>query len=317
MLSRHVGDGPFAGPGLALALGLGLLAACAPTDGEAGKDGSEGEPETGDPDSGGVALVPLEPEWDAAAVQSAVLSSLAFGLPEPITMRDWLFDLLHIWEGDWAEVSCPSTVPIVGDGEVHTSSLVGCSSDTYTLNGGWIYDEEILPDGDVLSGSGLFTVTGAYTGGLTFRLGGSIFLRYWTTETSQHSVFKIGGTFEDPTHSGWLGRGVSSGLEFEGEVDAGGLVNTRLVGSLGVAGEDFLYFEGVTMDQDICGGLPIGTVLVRDPSTLWLEMEFLDTCDPCATLMNGDEAMGEVCVGGAIQQAAVDALSLVPEEVPW
>ncbi len=297
---------------------LGLAIACFSCAPESPRDSTQPEAqETGDTGYEAIDVPTLTPTWGPDEVELAFSDVLSSGLPEPVTMRDWLFDLLHIWDGTWADVTCPSTTPTVGEGEVHSTALAGCTGELYALNGGWIYDEELNPENGHLLASGLFTLTGEYTSGVQFSLGGSFYLGSWDDSGSLHNIFKLGGTFEEPTQPGWLGRGVSSGVELEGSVQDGELQSAKLVGALGVGDESFVYFDEVVFDSQNCSGLPRGTVLIRDPSTLWLTMVFPETCSSCATLSYDGAELGEVCMGDALSRAVLDTLSLEPEEVPW
>lgn len=289
-----------------------LLVACAPADSDKETPGSPDAPADSGLDSGLGGDVPdLEPSWTATELEAAVVAALAYGLPEPMTMRRWFFDIAHISDGTYDEVDCPSVPPTVDETGIDAMWLGSCSSDEYTLNGGWIYSEETDPETGRLLGTGLYTLTGEYPDGTEIVAGGSFYLSWEAVTGGTHSNLKLGGTFHDPTEMGWLGQGVSSGVELEGEI-VNGTASAEIDGSVGIGDEDFLYFDNVLFRSEHCGTLPYGSLLVRDPSSVWITVEFDETCPTCGAATWGDQELGEVCVAEELYEAVHGALDLKP-----
>ena len=264
-------------------------------------------------DSGADTAGPLQltPVWGPDEVKAALDEVLAQGLPEPFTMRSWFFDISHISDGTYAERDCPSQNPTITETEIHSYWANVCSSDEYSLNGGWYYDESYDRSAMNMLAYGLYSMRGTWASGERIVTGGSFYMSWEASEEGTRSVLKLGGTFQDEKEDGWLGAGISSGIELAGELN-GSVMRANLRGSLGVAGESFVQFDDVFIDTNACPTGITRDIRVRDPSTIWLRVSFGDTCSECGTLSWGDEELGEVCVADSVRSAVRAAMEMRP-----
>lgn len=290
-----------AGAALIAAL-LGQLAACTPEETPTDSD-TAAVTDTGE-------ALSLVATWTMAEAEAALLDGMGRGLPDPATVNDWFFGLIQR-----EETMSPECYTITGDeDEGWVSEWQGeCTSeDGYAFLGGWLYRDEadfsetsssrdmrllasfhvVDPEGQVTTGGGEMTMT---------------------TMTALPDAYSInvdmGGIYEAPDQTGWLGDGVGTGFSLDASRGPEGLLGT-LDGGLTHDDELTLYFDEISWSA-ACGEVPMGTIRIRDPSSLWYYYDFGETCDGCASVTLQGEALGQSCIGDDIYQSIQAALDRI------
>ena len=293
-------------------LGWLLASACAalpdpPTGGDPADTGSDTGATTGEVSwEGQDDWDPSAPDWDSAQVEQQVTNFLSKGLPSPVAPTAIMDDLVRrIYEeeapGYLTVKSSPTSLICEYEGE-------GTLSDHTEYSGGWIFSEVLVPLGDDVEQLQIhllasFSITDPDQ--VVFELGGLIdgtVNRY--SGNLVDTSYKIGGLWTYPASDSWLSEDMSSGIQLQ-------MAGTREVykGTLsgGISGDVILYAQDIVFDSQICDSLPVGSLLVRDPTTWWHTIGLTDDCTGCGRVTWGGEDLGEACVGEAIRDAALTA----------
>ncbi len=238
-------------------------------------------------ESGGAELFQRpEPAWSAAEVDQELAALLAWGLPWPATVLQAMPTLMGGSDG-----SCPQM------NGANMETLIGCTSQTgWYYQGVSIYSEQ--PSGWVLMGD----FYGVDPQGNRAVGGGMIGLQQQQQGNAAVQVAFFTGTWGYPPVEGWLGQTPSASLWIEA-AEEGGQRQARIFGGYGIDGI-YASFDQVTLSSDRCGGAPQGSMSLRDPSGYWYQIVFDPACSGCATLLWGEEEMGEVCpdLAGALER---------------
>lgn len=238
-------------------------------------------------ESGGAELFQRpEPAWSAAEVDQELAALLAWGLPWPAAVLQAMPTLMGGSDG-----SCPQM------NGANMETLIGCTSQTgWYYQGVSIYSEQ--PSGWVLMGD----FYGVDPQGNRAVGGGMIGLQQQQQGNAAVQVAFFTGTWGYPPVEGWLGQTPSASLWIEA-AEEGGQRQARIFGGYGIDGI-YASFDQVTLSSDRCGGAPQGSMSLRDPSGYWYQIVFDPACSGCATLLWGEEEMGEVCpdLAGALER---------------
>ena len=238
-------------------------------------------------ESGGAELFQRpEPAWSAAEVDQELAALLAWGLPWPAAVLQAMPTLMGGSDG-----SCPQM------NGANMETLIGCTSQTgWYYQGVSIYSEQ--PSGWVLMGD----FYGVDPQGNRVVGGGMIGLQQQQQGNAAVQVAFFTGTWGYPPVEGWLGQTPSASLWIEA-AEEGGQRQARIFGGYGIDGI-YASFDQVTLSSDRCGGAPQGSMSLRDPSGYWYQIVFDPACSGCATLLWGEEEMGEVCpdLAGALER---------------
>lgn len=216
---------------------------------------------------------PLEPSWDAAALGDALDAALAAGLPQVDDVRTAYLAFFQ-----WADPICPGHDDYIDD-----LWLYGCWSEGYAFFSGvsehvddgddWFLFGDIQfidPAGGVLEAGGELTSTRTEDG-------------RWTRHLGTWGYSGAGG-FLDPGVSGLLDQTLTRSGGDQVEVD----------GAVGF-GDVSLRFGDFSTGGDCASGAS-GELAIRDPSGGWYDLDFGDSCAPCATAVFDERLdIGEVC----------------------
>lgn len=227
-------------------------------------------------------------------------------LPTPLHVREVYRDLMVHRQLD---PPCPPFKDPPDPEDPESSSWTGvwdadCETDEGAhFFGTAIYSEEVSEDpedaGHELAMLSSYEITDL--SGVKFTGGGSMAMDRHQLDGSLTVSSELGGTYSYPGADGWLDEGADTSLFVDGTLDE---VAARFTinGGVGWPGLD-LDFRQTEFSTASCGGLPSGTVRLRDPSGYWLALEFAD-CDPCAQAMFNDHDQGQACVGDEVAATA-------------
>jgi hypothetical protein len=223
--------------------------------------------------------------WDLATAQAHVDQFFAWGIPDPITVRDaFLSDL------SGRDSQCPEGVG------ASTTSFSGCTSQS-----GWTYtgSSTYVEDGQ----GGFSLAADIYVqdpAGPLFEGGGEV--SYMKERGGLGG--KLDGTWGMSGDSGWFGTDPSFALSIYVMESTG---SVRMIGGLTMDGTS-LNFDNYGYDVDCAG--PVGRFSLRDPSGWWYDADFGDSCSGCAPLTWGDESLGQLCAPIAPLQDVSGRLSV-------
>ena len=112
-------------------------------------------------------------------------------------------------------------------------------------------------------------------------------------EDSSSWGYELSGTWQFEGAPSWLDTGISADLLASGTL-LHGEHQIEIAGGLTLGGVS-VFFDDFSLDDEVCGGMPQGRMLVRDPSGGWFELWFGKTCDGCAEVWYTDDLLGTVC----------------------
>lgn len=251
------------------------------------------------------------PTWTLAQAEESLKIGLNRGILEPTPVQTWFLDLLDVRDFHDVAEDCPPYETAPDDNTVVLSNWEGnCDTGDVYIDGGWIFTEtDIATEADETTSTiALFSFVGGDASGRGFAGGGSL-SRTVRVATSGDVAFslKLGGTYQDDAADNWLLDGVDSSVEIEGTFGVDGL-NAVLDGGMGIGSDFAIFLSELTFNAATCGNNPSGAFWLRDPSTGWMNFDFGDTCDGCATVSFGDETMGTSCVGDVLYAASLTPL---------
>ena len=277
-----------------------LQLACAPpgAGGPAagGVGGGGSPPDTGSPFA---ELGPgPTPTWPPGAFGGTVDAALAGGIPHPHGLRVALAAAMDHAGGGCPRYEDPGTTTGLG-----TWFADGCAAGGWTYAGLAVFSERHGPDAWDFGGIASFEITDPQ--GAVF-IGGGDFGHERTVAPSGTITLDshIGGTYQAPWAGGWAAAGVDVGIWVAGQRGEGAAVTTVDGGLMGPEGA--LYFDGMTRDPAVCGGLPQGGLRLRDPSGGWYAVA-LAGCSGCGVVTWAGDPVGESCPGPTLS-AAFDSL---------
>jgi len=104
---------------------------------------------------------------------------------------------------------------------------------------------------------------------------------------------RIVGTWQSPTHDGWLGKENSLWLTQTISWTTADSWNLMLDGAYHLE-ETSLRFHQLNIGPECTGGQ--GRVDIRDPNGYWLQLHLKDDCSGCAEAFYNNESKGEACL---------------------
>ncbi len=257
--------------------------------------------------SGVDAWDPPAPDWGPAQVEAEISAVLAQGFPTPVpTALDFEAFIARVAAegapgGTGARIEAESIVAEY-DGE-------GSLQDGTTYEGGWIYTKATTPDpqGNLpVELRFLASFTLVDPDGLPYIRGGETRAHIvHTPDGSGEYFYKLGGRWSYPAADSWVGLDQSAAMEMKGTRTAAG---DALLLQGGIDGTLEVYVRDLTFDPAVCGGLPVGELLVRDPTWYWHTITLTDDCSGCGQAEWAGAAEGEVCVGDILVGAAKHAV---------
>lgn len=264
-------------------------------------------------DTGGAAEAgsPFAPDLPVATAEEAragMEAALRGGLPHAVAFAE-AYDRTAGDPGD----ECPGSLlpdedPMSGLGPWFTP---GCESDDGTRFEGDINDavsSETLADGGTcvvrrMAGEG--SVAGP-RGAVEFAGQLDMYVFRTADEHDPDAWASWSATFlgrflvED--QPGWLGLAEQAALT----VSWGGTDGPTVIdGGLGSEGHT-VYFDGVLLEEAACGIGSSGQLRLRDPTGFWWSLALDGGCEGCGRLSFEGTDHGEVCLDGALQDAALD-----------
>ena len=249
---------------------------------------SEEDPVAESAEDSGDAEVILRPDpaWNAEEVEGQLAKILGWGLPWPSTVLNSMPTLMAGSDGN-----CPQM------NGANMESLMGCTSQAgWYYQGVSIYSEQ--GSGWVLMGD----FYGVDPQGNRAVGGGMVGYQQQQQGNATVDVAFFTGTWGYAPVGGWLGQTPSASLWIE-QAEEGGQRQARIFGGYGIAGM-YASFDHVTLRGDVCDGVAQGSMSLRDPSGYWYQLIFDSECSGCASLMWGEEDLGQVCpdLAGALER---------------
>jgi hypothetical protein len=220
------------------------------------------------------------PQWTAEEVESRLISALAGGVPDPVTLIDSYFALIET-------ATTPDCPTFYGN---NMEALPGCRANDWYWGGVAVLVLEEQQSSMVAD----FYATRVNEGTgetLTYTGGGMTGIIHQANEEMRGGMV-VTGTWGYPESTGWLQSGISVNITvIIGPDDAS--PNT-LNGALGI-GDSYMSFLGMELDPGACA--PAGTLQLRDPSGYWYDLAFDASCGGCVEVFWGEESLGQSCQG--------------------
>lgn len=245
---------------------------------------------------------PPEAEWAPADLEAETEAVVARGFPSPnATAADFeAFIGVVVTE----RAAGAMGVRIEDDSMLAQHDGEGSLRDGTVYEGGWIYTKERRsdPNGVELQDFRFiasFTITDPDQ--VPYIRGGEIRTTVTRTPDGSGRFYSvIGGRWSYAPSDSWVGLDQSVAVDLQGERTPAG---DQVVLSGGLDGDVTLYVRDLTFDPGVCGGLPVGEVLLRDPTFYWHTITLTDDCTGCGEASWAGLSEGEVCIGDTLAVA--------------
>ena len=237
-------------------------------------------------------VAPNEPILDVDTIESRIHASFQKGLPSPISLRNLYGSFLSQRESWCPHMENPDST------NWHGVWFDDCSTlDGYSFWGTAVFFEFTDPAWTMEAMASYELIDPQ---GFTFIGGGEYELDVVPNESW---FFRVGGTFTYEPYGGWFAERGEASLFWDATF-TNGVMKGRLDGGVGFSDIEF-YFDEVFVDDEVCDGLPQGTIMVRDGSGFWFSLELSD-CKPCGALIWNGADQGELCMGTQLQNAILN-----------
>lgn len=242
----------------------------------------------------------LPAELSADEIQTTIDTIIDEELFLPFEIHTWFMGVFEDLETG-AE-GCPTADATKGEEGRWASFWSGeCAGGRYTVSGNWLLDITEGSDTDLyyLQAVELWSFTGTVLPDEGEVSGGGQAVVVWQQE-GESAIVRMDtlGAFVDEGGPEVLQSGIAPGITLEGTWSPTSGYDGTLSGPIG-AGETALDFDDLTFVSD-CGA-PSGTLRVRDPSSLWWEVELPTDCSGCGPLTYDGVDQGELCPGANIR----------------
>lgn len=245
---------------------------------------------------------PAQAEWAPADLEAEIEAVVARGFPSPNATAADFEAFIEVVVAERAPGAMG--VRIEDDSMLTEHNGEGSLRDGTAYEGGWIYTKERRPEAD---GGELqdfrfiasFTITDPDL--VPYIRGGEIRTTVTRTPDGSGRFYSvIGGRWSYAPSDSWVGLDQSVAVDLQGERTPAG---DQVVLSGGLDGDVTLYVRDLTFDPGVCGGLPVGEVLLRDPTFYWHTITLTDDCTGCGEASWAGLPEGEVCVGDTLAMA--------------
>lgn len=233
----------------------------------------------------------------------------------PIDLYVWTDALLmgSLGTGD----TCPAVTDSVDQPGAWTSFWGGsCTGDGYAVSGDWQYTVERVnePGNMILHAVELHSVIGeTVPDGARVAAGGAMVIDWESDGITARFRMYYGGQYLEEGRTDPIGQGLGGTLWISGSfgTEAGleGVMDGAIYGVLAsVAFTNVAFTPG-------CAA-PSGLVRVRDPSSVWWDIDLATDCSGCGPARFGGEEQGEVCLGEVLTERVVAHLQPYVGGVP-
>lgn len=251
-----------------------------------------------------------EPAWDLTEVGTQLEAALSGGMPNPVHLEARYTELLF----EHGNMECPG-----GHGDGDDFFHLFCTTEEgYTFEGIALRSrKEIVDIGVALqqwSLSGDFSIgypADTYGEGQMLKGAGGLSSHGETQDEAMQWWMSWNGSWSDSATEGWLAKGVSLLMSYEGGVTTDNRRYLTATGGLAI-GQTDLYLDEVRWDESgPCLGKTTGDLSIREPSGHWYTWSLGDDCDGCGEVVFSDSLdMGELCLDlSTLEETASD---LVP-----
>jgi hypothetical protein len=255
---------------------------------------------------------PLEAQWDAAALGSALDTALGAGLPQVHEVRG-----VYLGFFEYGDPICPGHADYIDD-----LWLYGCFSESLVFFSGVSeYVAESAPDAEPATRS--YSVFGDLLfvdrSQRSFDGGGDVWSSVEVAASGDAERWtRHLGTWAYAGHDGLLDDGVSGVLD-QWHTRSGGEDRLRIDGSVQFRGASLRFDELVVGLDGACEGRATGALALRAPTGGWYRVDMGETCSACGdAVFEGRESLGEVCPDLAVltEQGARELAGVVSGALP-